>query len=60
MDIIKSASKLVFVLMALATIVLTFLHIITGEQFLVLASMAFSFFFSYKSDNKENLPYNGK
>jgi len=58
MDILKSASKIVFVLMALATIGLTSFGIITGEQFLVLASMAFAFYFSNKGD--VNAPYAGK
>jgi len=53
MDILKSASKIVFVLMALSTIVLTFYKIITGEQFLVLASMAFSFYFANKGDSSQ-------
>lgn len=50
MEIFKSASKVVFILMALATVALTFLGIVTGEQFLVLAGMAFAFYFSNKGD----------
>jgi hypothetical protein len=52
MNIFKSASKMVFMLMALATCIALFLKFISGEQFLILASMAFSFYFSNKpTDN---------
>jgi hypothetical protein len=44
--IFNSASKIVFILMALAVIGATFTRILTGEQFLQLASMAFVFYFS--------------
>ena len=37
MTIFKSASKIVFILMALATVAALFVGKITGEQFLVLA-----------------------
>ena len=46
--IMGSASKSVFVLMAVATITALFTDKITGEQFLILAGMAFSFYFSNK------------
>jgi hypothetical protein len=38
------------------------MRIITGEQFLVLASMAFSFFFAYKGSQGETteVPFAGK
>jgi len=58
--IFTSASKIVFILMAVAVIVGMFIGRIDPKDFMVLASSAFTFFFSYKSDNKENLPYNGK
>ena len=44
--ILKSASKLVFVLMALAVIAALFTGKITGDQFMILASMAFTYYFS--------------
>lgn len=50
MDIVKSASKLVFVIMALATVAGTFLGIIDPKDFMILASMAFSFYFANKGD----------
>ena len=59
-EIIKSASKIVFILMCLATIAGLFIRIIDPKDFMVLASMAFTFYFSYKSDNSSSLPYNGK
>ena len=58
MDILKSASKTVFVLMAIATVAALFLGKVSGEQFLVLAGMAFSFYFSHKGDT--NQPFAGK
>ncbi|MFA5030191.1 MAG: hypothetical protein WC495_01200 [Patescibacteria group bacterium] len=57
-EIFKSASKIVFILMAVATIGALFIGKISGEQFLILASMAFSFYFSSKGDATQ--PYAGK
>lgn len=51
MDILKSASKLVFVLMALAATVLTLLKIMDVKDFVVLATMAFSFYFTKTAPN---------
>lgn len=58
MEIIKSASKLVFVLMAVATIVGMFMGRIDAKDFLVLVSMAFTFYFANKGDT--NQPFAGK
>lgn len=58
--ILSSASKIVFVFMALGAVVLTFMGKLTAENYMFLTGMAFSFFFSYKSENKDNSPYNGK
>lgn len=44
--IYTSASKIAFLLMVIAVIGALFLNKITGEQFLVLASMSFSFYFT--------------
>jgi hypothetical protein len=57
-EIFKSASKIVFILMAVATIGALFVDKISGEQFLVLAGMAFSFYFSSKGEVTQ--PYAGK
>ncbi len=57
-NIIKSASKIVFILMCLATIAGLFLDKIDPKDFMVLASMAFTFYFTNKGDN--NQPYAGK
>lgn len=46
MKILNSASKIVFILTALATIGAMFKGIITGEQFMVLGSMVFAFYFT--------------
>ena len=58
MNILKSASKIVFVLMALATIVGMFIGKIDAKDFLTLASMAFAFYFANKGENSE--PFAGK
>lgn len=58
MKILESASKIVFVLMTLAVIAALFIGKVTGEQFLVLASMAFSFYFANKGETTRN--YAGK
>jgi hypothetical protein len=44
--------------MALATVGALFVGKITGEQFLVLTGMAFSFYFSSKGNTRQ--PYAGK
>lgn len=49
----KSASKIVFVLMALALIAGLFIDKIDPKDFITLASMAFTFYFSHKGDNNE-------
>jgi len=59
MEILKSASKIVFVLMAVATVVLTFFKILDGKDFMILSSMAFSFYFSNKGEGS-SVPYAGK
>jgi len=57
-EILKSASKIVFILMALSTCVGFFLGLLTGEQFMLLSGMAFTFYFSSKGDQTK--PYAGK
>lgn len=51
MDIITSASKLVFVLMAIGVIVGTFMKIIDSKDFMMLAGMAFSAYFTQKASD---------
>jgi len=58
MEVLKSASKIVFILMALATVGALFIGKISGDQFLLLAGMAFSFYFSNKGDSTQ--PFAGK
>lgn len=56
--IYTSASKLVFILMALATIAGLFTNKVDTKDFITLSSMAFAFYFSNKGDNSQ--PYAGK
>lgn len=56
--IYTSAAKLVFILMAVGVNLALFTGKITGEQYLVLAGMAFTFYFSNKGNEGDN--YLGK
>lgn len=58
MEILQSASKLVFLILAVAAVALTAAGVLTGENFMVLATAAFSFYFSHKGEADK--PYNGK
>lgn len=56
--ILKSASKIVFILMAVAVVALTFLGIVDPKDFIALASMAFAFYFANKGEADQ--PFAGK
>lgn len=56
--IYTSASKIVFILMAVAVIVGLFYGKVDAKDFMVLASMAFSFYFANKGESTE--PFAGK
>lgn len=56
--IYTSASKLVFILMAIAVIVGMFYGKVDAKDFMILASMAFSFYFANKGESNE--PFAGK
>lgn len=58
MKIFNSASKVVFVLMAAAVVAGLFSGNVESKDFMMLASMAFAFYFSHKGDVSE--PYAGK
>lgn len=58
MTILKSASKIVFILMALAAAFFTYLGIVDAKDFMGLALMAFSFYFANKGE--ANVEYAGK
>lgn len=58
MEIFKSASKIVFILMAIATVIGMFIGKIEAKDFLTLASMAFAFYFANKGENSQ--PFGGK
>ena len=58
MNISNSASKIVFILIAVGTIGLTFMKIMDVKDFGMLAGMVFSFYFSNKGEANE--PYAGK
>lgn len=57
-SIISSASKIVFILIAAAACVGFFIGILDPKDFMVLAGMAFSFYFSNKGDASQ--PFAGK
>jgi putative solute:sodium symporter small subunit len=56
--IISSASKIVFILIAITASVGFFIGILDPKDFMVLAGMAFSFYFSNKGDPTQ--PFAGK
>jgi hypothetical protein len=58
--ILKSASKIVFIMMATAVIVGLFIDKIDSKDFMVLAAMAFSFYFANKGESGQSEPYAGK
>jgi hypothetical protein len=58
MNIIESASKIVFILLALTSCVGFLLGMLPVENFMLLASGAFVFYFSNKGDSNTN--YLGK
>ncbi len=53
MNILNSASKIVFILMTFATIGGLFTGKIDPKDFMILASMAFSFYFANKGESGE-------
>jgi len=58
MEILKSASKIVFLFMAAGSFVLVIMGKIDGKDFFTLASMAFAFYFANKGDSTKK--YAGK
>jgi len=52
MAILGSASKIVFILMAIGVILLTSMHILDAKDFMILASMAFSYYFTQSTPRK--------
>jgi hypothetical protein len=44
--IFSSASKIVFILMATALVVLTYIQIVEAKDFVMLAGMAFTYYFT--------------
>jgi asparagine N-glycosylation enzyme membrane subunit Stt3 len=53
-NIISSASKIVFLLLALTACVGFFLKLLESKDFMVLACMAFTFYFASKGDSSNN------
>ena len=56
-NILSSASKIVFILLAISACAGFFIGILESKDFMVLAGMAFTFYFSHKG---EQAPYAGK
>lgn len=52
--IFSSASKIVFVMVAIGVHAALFTGKITGEQYMVLAGMSFTFYFSHKGSEENN------
>lgn len=60
MNILNSASKIVFIMMAIGVHVMAFTGKISGEQYMVLAGMAFTFYFANKGETNTEVPFAGK
>jgi hypothetical protein len=58
MKILSSASKIVFVLLALAAVTGFFMKLLEAKDFMQLALMAFTFYFASKGD--PTVPFAGK
>jgi len=57
-NILRSASKIVFIMLAVTACVCFYLGKLESKDFMVLTGMAFAFYFAHKGDKK--LPYAGK
>lgn len=53
-NILSSASKIVFVLMAISVVALTFIGVVEAKDFMTLCSMAFTFYFANKGNADNN------
>lgn len=51
-SLFKSASKIVFILMTIALIVLTFMKIVEAKDFIIACLMAFTYYFTKKTSEK--------
>lgn len=58
LDILKSAAKIVFVMVAVTACIAFIIGKLPVPEFMILAVSAFSFFFSHKGDVTQ--PYAGK
>ena len=58
--ILQSASKIVFILIAITVCAGLFMGKLESKDFMVLASMCFTFYFSNKGSSNPDLPYLGK
>ena len=59
-NLLTSASKIVFILLALTACAGFFLGKLESKDFMVLAGMAFTFYFSNKGSGNPTEPYLGK
>ncbi len=50
MNILSSASKIVFILMAIALVALTFTGKVDAKDFVMLAGMAFTYYFTRQKE----------
>ena len=54
MKLLSSASKIVFILVTLALIALTFLNKVDPKDFVAIAMMVFTYYFSNKGTSENN------
>jgi len=58
MELLKSASKIVFIALALTACIGLFMGVVSQENFMILTGSAFAFFFAQKGDPTK--PFAGK
>lgn len=54
-NIFNSASKIVFILMAVAVVGLTFMNKVVPKDFMMLSGMVFSYYFSRQNVDKSSV-----
>lgn len=54
-NIFNSASKIVFILMAIAVVGLTFMNKVDPKDFMMLSGMVFSYYFSRQNVDKSSV-----
>ena len=55
MQILQSATKIVFIFMAIAVSILTFMRIVEAKDFIILVSMTFTYYYTKNNNTPTTL-----